>query len=141
MSSPVAVCARVLGRFDSDRSGPMVIALGGIHGNEPAGVQALERVVAHMDRTNLSLAGSLVALAGNLGGLARNQRFLDRDLNRAWTADNVVQLRSRDPATDNAEDREQRELLEVFEDCMQRARGPVVFLDLHTSSAAGASFS
>jgi succinylglutamate desuccinylase len=118
-----------------------VIAVGGIHGNEPAGVHALERVVAAVERSNLSVVGSFVAVAGNLGGLARNQRFLDRDLNRAWTADQVAALRAQDPGRDTAEDREQRALLDVFEECLARARGPVVFLDLHSSSAAGASFS
>ena len=89
---------------------------------------------------DIPVFGSFVAVAGNLAALARNERFLGRDLNRAWTADMVAQLRSRDPATDTVEDREQRELLEVFEDCLARARGPVVFVDLHSSSADGASF-
>jgi Succinylglutamate desuccinylase / Aspartoacylase family len=84
--------------------------------------------------------GTFVAVAGNLGGLAQNRRFLHRDLNRAWTADRVAALRAQDMVQDNAEDREQRELLAVFEDCLARARGQVVFVDLHSSSADGASF-
>lgn len=93
-----------------------------------------------MNQTDLPLVGTFVAVAGNLGGLAQNRRFLQRDLNRAWTAGKVAALRARDVAHDNDEDREQRELLEVFEDCLARARGPVVFMDLHSSSADGASF-
>ncbi len=151
MSSPAAVPVfgeqvreRVVGRHESGRPGPTLIALGGIHGNEPAGVQALERVVAEIGRSDLSLIGSFIAVAGNLGALAKEQRFLDRDLNRAWTSGGVAALRARDLAHDSAEDREQREqreLLELFKDCLARANGPVVFLDLHTSSADGASFS
>jgi len=131
---------RVLCRRESTKPGPTLIVVGGVHGNEPGGVQALKRVAAGMSEAGLPLVGSFVAVAGNLGGLAQDQRFLHRDLNRAWTADKVAALRARDTALDNAEDHEQRELLEVFEDCLARARGPVVFMDLHSSSADGASF-
>lgn len=131
---------RVVCRLDAERPGPTLIVLGGVHGNEPAGVRALERVAAGMRQAGLPLVGSFVAVAGNLGGLAENRRFIHRDLNRAWTAARVAALRAQDLAQDSAEDREQRELLEVFEDSLARARGPVVFMDLHSSSAPGASF-
>src|SRR5690606_36860364 len=45
-----------------------------------------------------------------------------------------------DPALDTAEDREQRELLELYERCDRERRGPLVFVDLHTSSADGPPF-
>ncbi len=131
---------RVLCRREAATPGPTLIVLGGVHGNEPGGVQALERVAARMSEASLPVVGSFVAVAGNLGGLAQNRRFLNRDLNRAWTAGKVAALRSQELIHDSAEDREQRELLEVFEDCLARARGPVVFVDLHSSSAEGPSF-
>lgn len=131
---------RVVCRLEAEKPGPTLVVMGGVHGNEPAGVRALERVAAEMRRVGLPELGSFVAVAGNLGGLAQNQRFLHRDLNRAWTAGKVAALRAQELALDNAEDTEQRELLEIFEDCVARARGPVVFMDLHSSSADGASF-
>jgi succinylglutamate desuccinylase len=36
---------RVLGTYGGTTAGPLVICLGGIHGNEPAGVLAAQRVV------------------------------------------------------------------------------------------------
>ncbi|MCA8956975.1 MAG: succinylglutamate desuccinylase/aspartoacylase family protein [Planctomycetes bacterium] len=131
---------RILGIHDTGIPGPTLVALGGIHGNEPAGVDALLRVLDRMRSQSMPLRGRLVALAGNLEALGRGQRYVDRDLNRAWLWSNVEQLLMRDPALDCAEDREQRELVEVLGEVEQAATGPMVFLDLHTSSSDGPSF-
>jgi succinylglutamate desuccinylase len=132
---------RLLGMYTTGRRGPMVVLLGGIHGNEPAGVHALRRVLTRLQSERLPLAGKLVAVCGNLEALGRGQRFVSRDLNRQWLAANIARLRARDPATDDSEDREQRELLRVFDQCVAEAEGrPVLFLDLHTSSSDGPPF-
>jgi predicted deacylase len=132
---------RVLGVYDSGVPGPTLVALGGIHGNEPGGVQALTRVLATLVADGVSMRGRLVALAGNLQALELEQRFIDRDLNRAWMPEDLQALVARAPESDRAEDREQRELLEAFVQCQRESTGPMIFLDLHTSSAAGSSFS
>jgi succinylglutamate desuccinylase len=110
--------------------------VGGIHGNEPAGVLALRRVLAALDRDRIPLHGDFVALAGNLGALAAGERYLGRDLNRGWTRDRLAVP----PADSTPEDREQRDLHAALEAALQAARGPVTFLDLHTTSAAGIPF-
>ncbi|MFO1050831.1 MAG: succinylglutamate desuccinylase/aspartoacylase family protein [Planctomycetota bacterium] len=135
------VMPRLIGTVDQGVAGPTFIAQGGIHGNEPAGVTALLRVFDEIARRELRIHGRIVACRGNLNALARKQRYVDRDLNRQWLPDSIARLSARDPREDRNEDHEQRELLELYEECWRTRRGPLVFLDLHTSSAPGSPFS
>lgn len=129
---------RVLGRYDGQESGALVICLGGIHGNEPSGVRALERVFLTLEREQPRMRGSIVGLAGNLRGLEAQTRFLDCDLNRIWTADRIANIETLEDG--NAETLEQRELLDTLRGLLHDHRGEVYFLDLHTSSAEGEPF-
>ncbi|MEM7202507.1 MAG: succinylglutamate desuccinylase/aspartoacylase family protein [Planctomycetota bacterium] len=131
---------RLTGRYAAGRPGPTVIVLAGIHGNEPAGVAAQQRVLRRLRDERAPLRGELVALAGNLGALRQGERYLRRDLNRQWTAAQVASLREQPRVDDAEEDIEQRELLEQFDAIVDQAQGPVLFLDLHTSSADGSPF-
>ncbi len=132
---------RLIGRHRGTEAGPTIVVVGGIHGNEPSGVRAARRVIDRLARENRPFHGELVALAGNLGALARNTRYLKVDLNRQWTPERVAALR-RHPAAADAppEEGEQRQLLAELDDAVARARGPLFFIDLHTSSAAGPPF-
>ena len=130
---------RILGDIDQGRPGPTFLAQGGIHGNEPAGVRALERVLAWLKRDDVPIHGRFVACAGNLQALAQGRRFLERDLNRGWTAEALARTRDvRHPNT--AEDVEQTALIELYEQVDRDRGGPLVFTDLHTSSADGPPF-
>lgn len=128
---------RVLGECRGARPGPTVVAVGAIHGNEPAGVAALTRVVAELGPSGLA-RGRLVALVGNLGALAMGQRGRAGDLNRRWTSTHIAALHAQPLAQDDAEDGEQRALLAILEPILQA--GPVVLVDLHTTSAGGPPF-
>jgi hypothetical protein len=99
------------------------------------------------------LCGDVVMLAGNLGALERNRRFLDHDLNRGWSAERLAALRRRpaggalDPPVERPlehamdhEDREQLELGEAIEQAVAGARGPAYLIDLHATSAEGIPF-
>lgn len=137
---PPSNLPRVLGVWDCGRPGPTLLVLAGIHGNEPAGVLAAQRVLGELQERELPVVGRLVVLAGNLQALGRGKRYLRRDLNRGWGAQEVAALAAR-AATDLAEeDQEQRELLLRFEEFLHTASGPVLFVDLHTSSAPGSPF-
>lgn len=135
-----SVFRRELGTWDQGRAGPTVLVLAGIHGNEPAGVQAVRAVLHELQQADVQIHGRLVALAGNLAALRQGRRYLGRDLNRQWTHPHLQALLRADPGADSAEDREQRELVACFQRVLATARGPVVFLDLHTSSAPGPPF-
>jgi hypothetical protein len=120
--------------------GPTLIILGGIHGNEPAGVLAAERVWLRMQKSRAALRGEVVLLRGNTRALARRVRYLNADLNRQWTAENVRAAELERGTPEVSELLEQRELLMVIREAINRARGEIYFVDLHTTSAHGQPF-
>ncbi len=131
---------RVLGRHSSGRPGPTVVVTGGVHGNEPAGCEAMLRVLATLEREDLPLRGELWGVAGNLRALAVGRRYLDRDLNRRWIREDIARIVNAGPE-EASEDHEQLELLELFAPLLARAREPIVFFDLHSTSGPAAPFS
>jgi|CXWL01.1.fsa_nt_gi succinylglutamate desuccinylase len=131
----------VLGRVPgSNPDGPTLVLVGGLHGNEPAGTLAIRRVLATIEREAMPLRGQLLGLSGNLSAQAEKRRYLDRDLNRAWLPERVRQLRADGPAGWGAEDREQLELLDIFDHLLATARGELFIIDLHTTSGDGVPF-
>ena len=139
--SQVQVESRRLGEVVGDPSGPTLLCVAGIHGNEPAGVHAVLRVLEKIRARGLELQGRFVALAGNVTALNRGRRFVDRDLNRAWTPDRLAQLRAEGADQRTVEDLEQMELLAEIERVIGSAQGPMYALDLHTTSGPGGIFS
>jgi len=141
---------RLLGSYGGDTAGPLVISIGGMHGNEPAGVFALQHVLQRLQSSNLPFRGELVALAGNRAALARGCRYIKEDLNRLWLPERLQALREREQTAEtpetpetSSEDKEQRELLAAIETHLEHCQGPqrpIVFLDLHTTSAEGTPF-
>ncbi len=129
---------------------PTLIAIGGLHGNEPAGVLAIQRVLDILDREGPHLAGRFVGLAGNLPALAAGLRFIDRDLNRSWQSARVAELRAHIAAAataeagpetaDSVETRQQIELLTEIDAAIDAADGLCVVIDLHTTSSQSAPF-
>lgn len=130
---------RILGSYETARAGPTFLVTGGLHGNEPAGAEAALRVCERLLRDEPPLCGRFLAIACNLGALAENERYLDEDLNRLWQPQAVRALRAQPPELDSREEGEQREILQVFDDCAS-AGGELIVVDLHTSSANGAPF-
>ena len=124
----------LLGAVRGLLSGPTLLIVGGIHGNEPAGVLAAERVLPQLQRRKVSLRGEIVLLKGNVRALERNVRYIDADLNRQWTAGLL------DRSSQLSERLEQDELLIAIGEAISRARGDVYFVDLHTTSASGKPF-
>ncbi|MCB9899361.1 MAG: succinylglutamate desuccinylase/aspartoacylase family protein [Planctomycetes bacterium] len=138
--APARFGDRILGTYDAARPGPTFVIFGGIHGNEPAGVEAARVVLDELRRLELPLRGRLVGVAGNLAALGGDRRFVDRDLNRRWFESDLGRLLAADPALDGAEDRQQRELAAFFEEIDRSTDGPAVFLDLHSTSGVSAPF-
>ncbi len=130
--------AREIGRGGA-AGGRLLLLTAGLHGNEPAGVLALQRVFARLAVARYPLAGLVVGLAGNRGALAAGERYLGRDLNRLWL-DEVVDhlLEGAPPAT--PEERELLELDAALTAALAACPGPRFFLDLHTTSGEGPPF-
>ena len=131
---------REIGSFGGERPGPLLVCLTALHGNEPAGVQAARAVLDELRRVGPLFRGRLLALIGNLRALERGRRFLEHDLNRIWTRERMDSLARREPAEDRPEEREQRELVAALEEAIAGADGPVILVDLHSSSAPGVPF-
>lgn len=138
---PGRIFPRLLGSYRGDSAGPLVVGIGGMHGNEPAGAVALQRALDILRSRKVPFRGTLVGFAGNRAALARGSRYVDEDFNRVWSQERVRRIRAGVASADaTAEQREQRELLECLDSQLAQRRGPVVCLDLHTTSAAGTPF-
>ncbi|WP_088339948.1 succinylglutamate desuccinylase/aspartoacylase family protein [Robiginitalea sediminis] len=127
---------RLIGRFQSGKPGPTLVCFGGIHGNEPAGVQALEAVCESLEKQDMKPEqGTFIALRGNLPGLLHKVRYIDQDLNRIWRRDTMEWIRSK-PAPER--NREENELVELYEwvwEILEQHQPPFYFIDLHTTSS------
>lgn len=132
---------RWLGSFESERPGPTMVVVGGIHGNEPSGVIAVRRVLHELQRRRIPMRGRLLALAGNIRALSQNARYMTRDLNRRWFPDHLAKLRDQPRSEDSPEDTEQRELVTIFDRLDETFDHPLVVMDLHSFSAEGPPFS
>lgn len=119
--------------------GPLLICIAGLHGNEPAGVVGLERVVDRLASDGSGLCGELVGLIGHRRALVTGDRFLDADLNRIWVPERLARLRA-GGAPQGPEEEELCELDGEIRRQRARASGQVYVLDLHTTSAAGPAF-
>lgn len=142
MSATVAVSrdSRQIGCWDTGKPGPTLFVTAGIHGNEPAGVKASERVLRELAARKPDACGRFIALRGNRQALAEGCRFLARDLNRGWGQEAIDRLQKLPQEERSPEDIEQLELLESFVEIERSTSGPLLFVDLHTSSAEGSPF-
>jgi len=130
---------RIIGRLSGGAPGPMLLVVGSIHGNEPAGAEALGAVVRTLSRESLLERGDFLAVVGNVEALDAGARYIDEDLNRHWSREALDRLRTAG-SLDRSEERERRELFEELTKGFAAARGEVVLLDLHTTSGEGKPF-
>jgi len=138
--APQPAPPRILGDVGSTEAGPTLIIVGGLHGNEPAGVEGLRRVFARLEADAREPDGRLVGLAGNRAALAQGRRYIDRDLNRIWLDEHLDRVRIGEEL-DSAEDYEVVELDAVFRRTLDAAHGVSFMLDIHTTSGPGPAFS
>ncbi|MDC8006333.1 succinylglutamate desuccinylase/aspartoacylase family protein [Aureisphaera galaxeae] len=126
---------RVIGKVKGSLPGPTIVFLGGIHGNEPAGVFALHQLMDELKSKQISVRGSIYAIAGNLGALRNGKRFEKEDLNRLWSFDQVKQFLNSNGTPLNMDREEQVDLYRCFETILESETGPYYFFDLHTTSS------
>jgi succinylglutamate desuccinylase len=136
--SPGIHVPRVLGHV-SGAHGPTLVAIGALHGNEPAGALALARIFARLAGHDSRVRGEVVGLAGNVRALSRNQRYRREDLNRNWLPERLARVRT-SGATLDEEDAELSAIDHEVASALARRRGDVVILDLHCMSADGPAF-
>lgn len=137
----IAPGEHILGSFADDERGPTLIVIGSVHGNELSGAAAIKRVLPKLEKYRDRIKGRVFLLAGNSRALQTGERFVDTDLNRHWTAENIANnLPASRDVPKLSEDLEQRELLKIFGEILSTPKAEVYALDLHSTSAGGAPF-
>ena len=141
------VINRIIGEYTGPERGPLLVVLGAMHGNEPAGVQALDLIfkmleVEPITNPDFIFRGRIVGLIGNTRAFATKERYIEQDLNRLWTPETVDRIFRTDWPELGPEEKELRELLKVIEDEIERYQPDrFILLDLHTTTAHGGIFS
>lgn len=139
--------ARIIGKYTGAEKGPMVIIVGGMHGNEPAGPNALKKMfdmlaVEPDHNPAFRFKGCLLGLRGNTRAISKNLRFVDRDLNRIWTTEHVEKMKAAPIVKLKNEDLELREMIDLIEaEIASYQPDEIILLDLHTTTAHGGIFS
>jgi len=133
---------RIVGRYSGQAKGPLFVCLGGIHGNETAGVQAIARFFGDLGTApELPFRGTVLGLKGNLAALEKGTRFIDRDLNRIMTPEMLRKTESMPAEALSGELLELKELLvHIGRELETGLHDTMVLLDLHTTSAGGGVF-
>ena len=132
-------CDHLIARYCGDEKGPTLVVVGSIHGNEPSGSHALSNVARKLRTMEVKLHGRVYFIEGNVRALRAGVRFIDSDLNRHWTKENIARKDVIGPLV-RVEDLELSELVSVFRDILTTARNEVYVLDLHSTSADGLPF-
>lgn len=88
---------------------PELVVIGGIHGDEPCGVRAIERVLAD----DPDFQRPVAFIVANELALERGVRYVDADLNRAFTADTPEDAHERMLAKRLASEVEDRTVLAI----------------------------
>lgn len=127
---------RFIGKIENNSEGPTVVFFGGIHGNETAGVFALKHLFENISPDQIN--GSVYGITGNLRALKSDQRFVNFDLNRIWTEENLAALKHKVDV--DTEEKEQFELYEILKDILKNDKPPFYFIDLHTTSSKSLPF-
>ena len=122
---------RILGTYEGEQNGPLLVVTAGVHGNEPSGVKALQDIFRELEEKQPPMKGTFLGIAGNLEALQQDKRFIDEDLNRTWTRD---KLEKSVPQTH--EEKEMKEIIEVLEKYPESEYPSRYFIDCHTTSSA-----
>lgn len=127
--------------------GPTLLCIGGIHGNEPAGLIAAQTVIQKIEHAcnqgDCRLRGRIYALAGNLAALNASDpalRYFTRDLNRMFDPSAIDQARHAPEQDRFPEQTELLELLALIEPAMRDAPPGSALMDLHTVSSESPAF-
>ena len=126
---------RIIGSIKGREKGPTLIFFGGIHGNEPSGVQILEEVFGELEGLKDKINGRVIGIKGNIPALAKERRFLENDLNRIWTESSVREVNSKSNGDRNSEEVEMAELYDIISNIIKTETPPFYFIDYHTTSS------
>ncbi|WP_299121332.1 succinylglutamate desuccinylase/aspartoacylase family protein [uncultured Winogradskyella sp.] len=127
---------RIFHHIVGEHPGSTMVFFGGIHGNEYAGVKALDSVLKNINTKEVY--GEIYGVYGNIKALEQNKRFLKSDLNRMWTLKQLKALKHNVEL--NEEEQEQEELFYFLNKLLAKTKSPLYFIDLHTTSSKSLPF-
>ena len=130
---------RLIGHLKGSKNGPTVVFFGGIHGNEPAGVIALKKVLHELENDECPIQGEIYAIAGNLKALEKKVRFQTEDLNRIWFPERIKTIQSKNGEC-TTEETELLKLSHLLSQILKNGEPPFYFIDLHTTSSDTSPF-
>ena len=139
--------SRIIGKHKGQIKGPMLVCIGGLHGNEKAGLRAISLLskmleVEPITNPGFVFKGFFLGIKGNMLAMRKNRRYMEKDLNRMWTLDNIEKARTSPNEQLSNEMLEMKEILETIEYHYHRYQPEkLVVLDLHTTTARGGIFS
>src|SRR5699024_8309433 len=126
---------RIIGSYSSNIPGPLLFVTAGIHGNEPSGVIALQRIFTELNQSKPKIKGTIVGVCGNKLALSKDLRYIDQDLNRTWTKANLLSQ------SDSPHELiEMREIIDVLQVYLRKDPNKCYFLDCHTTSSPSAPY-
>lgn len=121
---------RIIGNYSSGTKGALLFITAGVHGNEPAGVYALQKVFEVLEKEQPLINGRVVGVSGNKKALKKNVRYIDEDLNRTWTEENISSEK-----VDSHEKKEMFEIIKILRNYPEEDYNRRYFLDCHTTSS------
>lgn len=137
---------RTIGSIEGSERGPLLIVLGALHGNETAGVRAIDIVLKMLEvepitNPGFALSGKIVGLIGNRRAYRKKERFIDVDLNRIWLEKSFDRIKSNAKSVLNSEEQELKELSQLIKKTINQYQpNRCILLDIHTTSSDGGLF-
>jgi len=137
--------SRVIGEYIGSQGGPLLVIFGAMHGNESAGVKAIDLTLKMLEvepikNPDFQYRGSMLGLIGNLAAYKRGERFINKDLNRCWIKGEIGKNSGKENLS--AEELEIHEVLSIVKGSIAKhSPSEVIVLDLHTTSSNGGIFS
>jgi len=130
---------RLLGKIEGEKGGPLIVCVAALHGNEQVGIHAFRNVYSAIVKHQIKFKGKLVGVIGNIKAVQSNRRFIDYDMNRAWTPTNLLRIR-KDQEKEKAEDAEMRALFDLIAEESKGKYSSNVMVDLHSTSSDKGNF-
>jgi succinylglutamate desuccinylase len=158
------VSGRIRWHIQGAAEGPLLVLFAGIHGNEPAGIRAIDGLAEELMARSEEFLGTLYVITGNQRALELGVRYIDTDLNRLWErvdadapADVGVYRASPEPQglsepsehagssqrNEPSEYAESREIRQTIDEILRRhasKASDIIFSDLHTTSSESCAF-
>jgi len=127
--------SRIIGHISGKEKGPTLVFFAGIHGNEPSGVEALEKVFTQLKAAGQELKGSVYGIRGNMPALLQKKRYLVHDLNRIWTRSGIDEIEGKNELERSVEENELCAIHQLILEIFATQSPPFYFVDFHTTSS------